>query len=163
MFEIIKLIAIAALVATVVGGAVAAWHSFTGRYIDQGKVAQKATDAPILAAAETAQKQAEADKETAKGNQARCEDGLKKQKDAQAETDRQTARNLAASKALLAEQARRDVASAAREADLKARAAAAPVIQACEKERDLAKATLRETLKARRGMPQPAAPAPVPK
>lgn len=157
MFEIIKLVAVAALVATVVGGAVAAWHSFTGRYIDEGKVAQKTADEPILKKAQADQQEAETERDHAKADTASCVATAQTQSDMVDLWQHRAQQNAAAAQAARAQAQREATAQAPRIAELQAKAAAAPKLMACEQERDLAKATLRDALRARRGIAAPAA------
>jgi membrane protein involved in colicin uptake len=156
-FSLIKLIIYGVIAAAVMGALFAAWvgfkHWVAAPYVEE----QRQADKKIVDAMEVERDDALRDKLTAKGNQDRCEAAMQKQTEAQARVDAQTALNFAAAKRLREEQVRKAAATAAQEADLRARASAAPRLLACEQERDIAKATLRDTLKARSG--QPIAPA----
>ncbi len=150
VLDLIEAAAVAALVGTVVTGIYKAWEGFRHWAGAPEVAAQIAKDQTSLDAMQATMKQAQADRDTARGNVDRAEAATKKLSDAQADMDRRQQANLAAARALREEQVKLAAQTAAREADLRAKAAAKPVLMACEDERDKAKAALKQSLQARR-------------
>jgi hypothetical protein len=149
MGTLIELAIYAAIAAALLFGVHKAWDGFKQSIAAPYIQAQIKADQPKIDAANAAQKVAETDRDTARGNQAACDAALKSSQQATAEWTAAATRANAAAKASKAQAAKDAAVRQPYIADLQAKAAAKPQLMACEIERDKAKETLRAALKAR--------------
>lgn len=149
MFQIIELVVIAGLVGGVLFGLHKAWDGFKESIAAPYVQAQIKADQPKIDSAVAMQKAAEADRDTARGNQDRCEATLKRSQQATAEWNAAAQRAATAAKAAKAQAAKDAAAAAPLIADLQAKAAAKPQLMACQEELTKAKDTLRAALRGR--------------
>lgn len=131
----LKLIAVAVIAGALIYG----WHVFTESYREQGRAEIR----PQLVASQAAERQREAET-------AQCVAASVVQSDAIVAAAKRATDVQAASAKLIAERQAENAKRAPRIAELQARAAAAPKLQACEKTLADADAIARESARARR-------------
>lgn len=152
-FDVIKAVAIAAVIGTVLGGIYKAWTSFKEHVAAPYVQAQMAADQKVIDAANAKQKQAESDRDTARANF----DKIKQTCDAQSaevKNWRDKANQNALEAARARDQARKQAqADLPRIAQLQADASAKPKLMACEDRLKKIEADVDEGLRLRRGLP----------
>ena len=150
MSLLIELAIYAAIAAALAFGVHKAWDGFKTSIAEPYVAAQKASDQKYVDASEARAAQAEADRDTARGNSAKCEAMLKVAQDATAEWSAAAIRAAAAAKGAKAAAEKEATARAPYIAQLQAQAAAAPKLESCQVELGNAKDVLREALQQRR-------------
>lgn len=150
MFQLIELVVILGLVGSVLFGLHKAWDNFKQSTAAPYVAAQKAADQKVLDTAQAAQQAAETDRDTARGNSAKCEATLKVSQQAVEEWSQAALRAATASKAQQAAAKAEAQKQAPYIADLQAKAAAEPKLQSCEAELQQAADVIREELRRRR-------------
>lgn len=152
MIQIIELIAVGLFVAGIGVALHKAWDGFKTSIAAPYVQAQIKADQPKIDAAEAAQKQAEADRDQARGNLATVKQACDAQS-AQVDAWKATAAtNAKAARDAKAEAAKAATAAAPKIAELQAAAAAKPKLLACQDELAAANKVIDDALRARRGL-----------
>lgn len=149
----IQLIIYAVVAAALLGGAMAAWSGFKNHIGQPYAEAQRLADQRVVDRAGEAQKQAESDRDTARGNKDRCETALGVANKGKEEADKKAKERADESRKVKAESDRKDAAARPYIAGLEVRAAAAPKLQKCEDEMAAARPVLQEALRRGRIAP----------